>query len=44
MSAVAQPLDAPATRSMADALRMLAVDAVVRVARFEARRVADRAR
>ncbi|MGF6504433.1 hypothetical protein OKW26_000236 [Paraburkholderia sp. 32] len=36
MSAVAQPLDAPATRSMADALRMLALDA--------ARRVADRAR
>ncbi|KXU83062.1 transketolase [Paraburkholderia monticola] len=28
MSAVAQPLDAPATRSMADALRMLAIDAV----------------
>ncbi|MGF6468609.1 transketolase [Paraburkholderia youngii] len=28
MSAVAQPLDAPATRPMADALRMLAIDAV----------------
>ncbi|NUY32922.1 transketolase [Paraburkholderia sp. JPY303] len=28
MSAVAQPLDAPATRQMADALRMLAIDAV----------------
>jgi transketolase len=28
MSAVAQPLDAPATRSMTDALRMLAIDAV----------------
>ncbi|EDZ98423.1 Transketolase domain protein [Burkholderia sp. H160] len=28
MSAVAQPLDAPTTRSMADALRMLAIDAV----------------